>query len=63
MMSKQPGSEGKPLAPLHTLRRLEVGPVRVEPQRLIAPYRVVGGGVEDGSGTDLPLRGGSLHPR
>ena len=41
------GGGADPLAPLSTLRRLEVGPVQVEPQRLIAPYRVVGGGVED----------------
>ena len=44
----KPGvGERSPLAPLAVLRRLEMGPVRVEPQRLVAPYRVVGGGVED----------------
>jgi len=33
-----------PLAPLAVLDRLEVGPTRLEPRRLVAPYTVVRGG-------------------
>jgi len=32
---------------LVVIDRLEVGPVRVEPRRLVAPYRVVTGSTED----------------
>jgi creatinine amidohydrolase/Fe(II)-dependent formamide hydrolase-like protein len=34
-------SEGGPLNPLGVIRRLEVGPVRVERQRVVAPYTVI----------------------
>jgi creatinine amidohydrolase/Fe(II)-dependent formamide hydrolase-like protein/7-cyano-7-deazaguanine synthase in queuosine biosynthesis len=36
-----------PLSSLEVFDRLEVGPVRVEPRRLTAPYRVVRGGNEE----------------
>ncbi|UCF89957.1 MAG: creatininase family protein [Desulfobacterales bacterium] len=36
-----------PLAILEVFERLEVGPVKLEPKRLIAPYRLVWGGKED----------------
>jgi creatinine amidohydrolase/Fe(II)-dependent formamide hydrolase-like protein len=36
-----------PFEPLVVIDRLEVGPVRVEPQRLVAPYRVVKGNLEE----------------
>ena len=32
---------------LHAIRRLEVGPVRLEPSRLVAPYRIVQDGSTD----------------
>jgi len=38
--------EGDPLAVLEVIDRLEVGPVRVEPRRLVAPYKVVQAGEE-----------------
>lgn len=36
-----------PLAVLEVIDRLEVGPVRVEPRRLVAPYRITQGGREE----------------
>ncbi len=36
-----------PLAVLRVIDRIEVGPVRVEPRRLVCPYRVVQGDAED----------------
>jgi creatinine amidohydrolase/Fe(II)-dependent formamide hydrolase-like protein/7-cyano-7-deazaguanine synthase in queuosine biosynthesis len=36
-----------PLAPLRVIERLEVGPVRLSPRRLLAPYRVVSGNKTD----------------
>lgn len=41
-----------PLAPLRVLDRLEVGPARVEPRRLTAPYRVT---AADGSTDEMEL--------
>jgi len=40
------GADKDPLAVLEVIDRLEVGPVRVEPRRLVAPYKVVSGGEE-----------------
>jgi len=39
--------ERDPLSPLGAIRRLEVGPVRIESQRLRCPYTVIGKGVRD----------------
>ena len=39
--------KGDPLDPLGVIDRLEVGPVRLEKRRLIAPYRVTRGGATD----------------
>ncbi len=44
--SERPGGDD-PLSVLEVIDRLEVGPVRVEPRRLVAPYRVVQGGKEE----------------
>ena len=42
------------LESLMVIDRLEVGPVRVEPRRLVAPYRVVTGATD--SSTELVYR-------
>jgi creatinine amidohydrolase/Fe(II)-dependent formamide hydrolase-like protein len=47
-------SEKDPLQPLRVFDRLEVGPLRIEPRRLIAPYRLAAGGKE--SSIDLIYR-------
>jgi creatinine amidohydrolase/Fe(II)-dependent formamide hydrolase-like protein len=39
--------EKDPLAVLEVIDRLEVGPVRVEPRRIVAPYRITQGGREE----------------
>ena len=43
-----------PLEPLRVFDRLEVGPLRIEPRRLIAPYRLFSGSAE--TGIDLIYR-------
>jgi creatinine amidohydrolase/Fe(II)-dependent formamide hydrolase-like protein len=45
--AKAPPPGTDPLSILWAIDRLEVGPVRVEPRRLVAPYRVVQGGREE----------------
>ena len=37
-------TENDPLSALVVFDRLEVGPVKLEPKRLVAPYRLVTGG-------------------
>ncbi|MGD2271970.1 MAG: creatininase family protein [Desulfobacterales bacterium] len=44
---KQPDSEKDPLAALEVFDRLTVGPIKIEPKRLIAPYRLVWEGGEE----------------
>jgi len=44
---KQPDSGEDPLAGLETFDRLIVGPIKIEPKRLIAPYRLVWDGREE----------------
>jgi creatinine amidohydrolase/Fe(II)-dependent formamide hydrolase-like protein len=42
--SRAPAPGGDPLSPLHVFDRLEVGPVVLEPERLVAPYRLQAAG-------------------
>lgn len=44
---KPPASTGDPLEGLAVIDRMEIGPVRVEPRRITAPYRVFGKMGED----------------
>ena len=45
--SSQRGPDDDPLSMLEVFDRLEIGPVKLEPKRLIAPYRLFSDGVED----------------
>jgi creatinine amidohydrolase/Fe(II)-dependent formamide hydrolase-like protein len=44
---RSPPAGRDPLSVLEVIDRLEVGPVRVEPRRLVAPYRIMQGGHEE----------------
>ena len=45
--SSQRGPDDDPLSMLEVFDRLEIGPVKLEPKRLIAPYRLFSDGKED----------------
>lgn len=44
---KHDTAQDDPLAALEVFDRLEVGPVKLEPQRLVAPYRLVANGKDE----------------